>query len=202
MTSGAYPRRACPGCGRKTMTATRIGVSDLVDIPAMRCRSCECSFADGAIVQGPGRTVTPEMRRNRAAALLRAADEAVASATRRLAEAAEWREIARLLAETDGQKDPTPSADASPARTTGGRIRPFGPGHTHISDADRVARAVKVGAKMHGPLERCHCSRHNRRWITFRWVWSVGGEPDDGDVVMVHGCGSCASEDKEAATDD
>lgn len=76
-------------------------------------------------------------------------------------------------------------------------IRPFGPGHTYRSDRDRVAAAKRVGDKMHGPLERCHCAIHNKRWITFRWIWSVGGVPDDGDVVQVRGCGSCDADDQE-----
>lgn len=61
-----------------------------------------------------------------------------------------------------------------------------------MNDDDRAQLAVRKGATMLGPLEKERCSRHPRRWRTYRWTWRA----DDGDIsssepVIVRDCAAC-----------
>ncbi len=97
MASGQFTRNTCPGCWKKTLTPSSVGVSEFYSVTATRCRSCRCAFARGKLVQGPGREVTDEIRANRAAVLLADAEDIEQLARDRLATAADMREVARAM---------------------------------------------------------------------------------------------------------
>jgi hypothetical protein len=42
-----------------------------------------------------------------------------------------------------------------------------------MTDADRIIKSVRDGARMLGPSERQRCEKHPTRWVTYRWVWNV-----------------------------
>lgn len=79
-------------------------VSEYYSIDVHRCRTCKHSFAGDKVVQGPGRTVTEEMRENRRDALLRDADQIEQLAHQRIAMAKDMREAAGNLLQGRGPK--------------------------------------------------------------------------------------------------
>jgi hypothetical protein len=57
---------------------------------------------------------------------------------------------------------------------------------------------------MLGPLERERCPKHPRRWVIFRWVWTVPGEGEDPiDVISgaepeaIRACQQCDEAESE-----
>ena len=69
-------------------------------------------------------------------------------------------------------------------------------GRGEMDDETRIAKAVKSGGRMLGPLERQRCNRHPRRWTAFRWVWTVGGDISAADVESVRPCAQCLEDDR------
>jgi len=63
-----------------------------------------------------------------------------------------------------------------------------------MDDEDRKRLAVPHGRHMLGPLERERCSKHRRRWITYRWVWLQGEDPSSSEPAIVRGCAECNAE--------
>lgn len=72
-----------------------------------------------------------------------------------------------------------------------------------LTDAERIRHATKSGRRMLGPFERERCSKHKRRWITFRWTWDADEDQqaaiECGEPEIVRGCGTC--DDEECADD-
>jgi len=60
-----------------------------------------------------------------------------------------------------------------------------------MNDADRVRLAISDGARMLGPVERQRCSKHQQRWITYRWAWRKDADISGGDIEVVRQCIAC-----------
>lgn len=62
-----------------------------------------------------------------------------------------------------------------------------------IGDDERIAKAKLERGRMRGPWEIGRCE-HGRVY-SYRWTWSIGGSPEDGDVEMgKSGCKECEEE--------
>jgi hypothetical protein len=73
-----------------------------------------------------------------------------------------------------------------------------------MTDADRINKSVRHGARMLGPSERQRCAKHPTRWETYRWTWHVPGEGETheqmiegGDVQSVRACAACNAENED-----
>jgi hypothetical protein len=74
-----------------------------------------------------------------------------------------------------------------------------------MTDTDRIRLATRKGNRMHGPVERQRCTKHGRRWETFRWTWPAPDEAKgethldmiegDSDAEVVRQCEDCCAED-------
>ena len=69
-------------------------------------------------------------------------------------------------------------------------------------DRTRLAKPNASGTRMLGPIERERCSKHRRRWVTFRWVWNTPENGDHLDAIesdswpeIEHSCVLCAKGD-------
>jgi hypothetical protein len=62
-----------------------------------------------------------------------------------------------------------------------------------IGDEERIAKAKLERGKMRGPWEKSRCE-HGRVY-SFRWIWSIEGSPEGGDIEMgKSGCKDCESQ--------
>ncbi len=63
-----------------------------------------------------------------------------------------------------------------------------------MTDAERVALAVRRGSRMLGP----DGSRHPTRWEFYRWTWPAEADPTHGDVEIRRACAACAETSDES----
>lgn len=73
-----------------------------------------------------------------------------------------------------------------------------------MTDGQRIAKGVRDGDTMLGPIERHRCDLHPSRWMSYRWTWPV---PEDGDHLAaleadgwpqsIRACSDCDAADSD-----